>query len=129
MGASRKGLSPISPGKNSSKKTVFGGRRPPKKISNFKNIISYNIAPSQNVNIIINNKSLNIEAINWGLQFFDKKNNQIRNVINSRLETVHQKILFKESYIKKDVLYLLMVIMNGNLGMVLKPHILFKYQD
>lgn len=64
-------------------------------------IISYNIAPSQNVNVVINNKGLNIETINWGIQFLDKKNNQLRTVINSRLETVHERILFKESFTKK----------------------------
>jgi len=69
---------------------------------NTKNdIISYNIAPSQDVNVILNDKSLTIEAINWGIQFIDKKSNELRNVINSRLETVQEKILFKESFIKR----------------------------
>ena len=69
-----------------------------------KDIISYNIAPSQDVNIILNDKHLTIEAINWGIQFIDKKSNQLRNVINSRLETIQEKILFKESFIKRRCL-------------------------
>ena len=67
-------------------------------------IISYNIAPSQDVNIILNDKHLTIEAINWGIQFIDKKSNQLCNVINSRLETIQEKILFKESFIKRRCL-------------------------
>ena len=38
-----------------------------------KDIISYNIAPSQNVNIVINNNILDIETANWGIDFFDKR--------------------------------------------------------
>ena len=70
-------------------------------LNTIKDIISYNIAPSQDVNIILNDKHLTIEAINWGIQFIDKKSNQLRNVINSRLETVQEKILFKESFVKR----------------------------
>ena len=65
-------------------------------------ISSYNIAPSQEANVILKNKDLVTENINWGIKFFDKKNNQIRQIINSRLETINKKTLFKDSYIKKD---------------------------
>ncbi len=67
-------------------------------------IISYNIAPSQDVNIILNYNDLNIEKVNWGIQFIDKSTDQIRTVINSRLETVNEKILFKESFLNKRCL-------------------------
>ena len=69
-----------------------------------KDIISYNVAPQQDVNIIVKEKRFNIESVNWGIQFFDKKINKIRSVINSRLETVHEKILFKESFLKRRCL-------------------------
>ena len=69
-----------------------------------KDIISYNIAPSQNVNIIINNKILDVETANWGIDFFDKRYNLKRKVINSRLETIQQKILFKESFFHRRCL-------------------------
>ena len=67
-------------------------------------IISYNIAPSTYVNVILKNESLTIESITWGIQFIDKVNNQIKTVINSRLETVKEKILFKESFLKRRCL-------------------------
>ena len=71
---------------------------------NDNDIISYNIAPSQKVNIILINKEISIESSIWGLSYFDKKNNQKRQIINSRLETVHEKIIFKESFFKKRCL-------------------------
>ena len=67
-------------------------------------IISYNIAPSTDVNVILKNGNLTIESINWGIQFIDKVNNQINTVINSRIETVKEKILFKESFLKRRCL-------------------------
>ena len=67
-------------------------------------IISYNIAPSTDVNVILKNESLTIESITWGIQFIDKVNNQINTVINSRIETVKEKILFKESFLKRRCL-------------------------
>ena len=78
-------------------KKIFEIKEP---LNTKRDIISYNIAPSQDVNIILSDKHLTIEAINWGIQFIDKRNNQIRTVINSRLETVQEKILFKESFLK-----------------------------
>ena len=73
-------------------------------LSSKKDIISYNIAPTQDVNIILNHITLNIEAVNWGTQFINKTNNHIVTVINSRLETINEKILFKESFLKKRCL-------------------------
>lgn len=68
---------------------------------NVENGISYNIAPSQSTIIITNSKFFNIEKANWGMKFFDKKQNQEKNIINSRLETIQKKILFKESFEKR----------------------------
>ena len=63
--------------------------------------ISYNIAPSQISFIITNNKELNLEKAKWGYSFIDKKTNSEKSVINSRLETIIDKILFKDSYYKR----------------------------
>ena len=68
---------------------------------NVENRISYNIAPSQSTIIITNSKFFKIEKANWGMKFFDKKQNQEKNIINSRLETIQKKILFKESFEKR----------------------------
>ena len=68
---------------------------------NVENGISYNIAPSLSTIIIINSKFFKIEKANWGMKFFDKKQNQEKNIINSRLETIQKKILFKESFEKR----------------------------
>ena len=68
---------------------------------NVENGISYNIAPSQSTIIITNSKFFKIEKANWGMRFFDKKQNQEKNIINSRLETIQKKILFKESFEKR----------------------------
>jgi len=71
------------------------------KSENVENGISYNIAPSQSTIIITNSKFFKIEKANWGMKFFDKKQNQEKNIINSRLETIQKKILFKESFEKR----------------------------
>ncbi|SVD94936.1 uncharacterized protein METZ01_LOCUS447790, partial [marine metagenome] len=71
-------------------KKIFAIKEP---LNSKEDIISYNIAPSQDVNIILNYKCLNIETVNWGTKFIDKNNNQIRTVINSRIETINEKIL------------------------------------
>ena len=71
------------------------------KSENVENRISYNIAPSQSTIIITNSKFFKIEKANWGMRFFDKKQNQEKNIINSRLETIQKKILFKESFEKR----------------------------
>ena len=61
---------------------------------NVENGISYNIAPSQSTIIITNLKLFKIEKADWGMKFFDKRQNQEKNIINSRLETIQNKILF-----------------------------------
>ena len=68
---------------------------------NVENGISYNIAPSQSTIIMTNSKFFKIEKANWGMKFFDKRQNQEKNIINSRLETIQNKILFKESFEKR----------------------------
>jgi putative SOS response-associated peptidase YedK len=68
---------------------------------NVENGISYNIAPSQSTIIITNSKLFKIEKADWGMKFFDKRQNQEKNIINSRLETIQNKILFKESFEKR----------------------------
>jgi len=66
-----------------------------------KDLLSYNIAPSQNSYIIFKKGMINIDEASWGYSFYDKKNYQEKNIINSRLETINDKILFKESYFKR----------------------------
>jgi len=68
---------------------------------NVEDAISYNIAPSQSSVIIINSKFFKIEKADWGIKFFDKRQYQEKNIINSRLETIQKKILFKESFEKR----------------------------
>ena len=64
-------------------------------------LVSYNISPSQNSLIIFKDKEVNLDIAKWGYSFIDKKTNQEKNIINSRLETISNKILFKESYFKR----------------------------
>jgi len=66
-----------------------------------KDFISYNISPSHNSCIILRNKEIDLDIARWGYSFIDKKTNQEKNIINSRLETINDKILFKESYYKR----------------------------
>ena len=66
-----------------------------------KDLASYNISPSQTSNIIFKKNIINIDESKWGYSFFDKKNNQEKNIINSRIETINHKVLFKESYYKR----------------------------
>jgi len=66
-----------------------------------KDLISYNISPSQISYIIFKKDIINIDEAKWGYSFFDKTNNEEKNIINSRLETINSKLLFKESYYKR----------------------------
>ena len=66
-----------------------------------KDLVSYNISPSQTSIIIFKKKIIDIDESKWGYSFFDKKNNQKKNIINSRIETINNKVLFKESYYKR----------------------------
>ena len=80
-----------------------------KKIFNSKSVLtkdlrSYNISPSQNSYIIFKKNFINIEEAQWGYSFLDKKNNHEKNIINSRIETITDKLLFKDSYLKRKCL-------------------------
>ena len=66
--------------------------------------ISYNIAPSQSTHIIIQHKKLTIEQIDWGFQFIQKNTNIHKTIINSRLETITEKLIFKDSFNKRRCL-------------------------
>ena len=88
------------------------------KHSSFKDMISYNISPSQNNLIIFKKDTMNIEEAKWGYTFYDKKNNQEKNIINSRIETIRDKLLFKESYIKRKCL----IPLNGYYEWLLKDN-------
>ena len=68
----------------------------------LENIQSYNIAPSQESIIIINDNK--IETANWGFKFIDKENQKESLVINSRLETITDKVFFKDSFLKRKCL-------------------------
>ena len=70
--------------------------------SDFNITQSYNISPGQDVNIVLNYKFDNyLLSSNWGYNFINNKtkNNQI--VINSRIETINSKLLFKDSFLKR----------------------------
>ena len=67
----------------------------------IKDLISYNISPSNNSFILYKNTEINLDIAKWGYSFIDKKTNQEKTIINSRLETINDKILFKESYFKR----------------------------
>jgi len=66
-----------------------------------KDLISYNISPSQLSFIIFKKKKINLDFAKWGYSFFDNNTNQQKNVINSRIETVKDKLIFKESYLQR----------------------------
>ena len=66
-----------------------------------KDLVSYNISPSQNSYVVFREKKTNLDIAKWGYSFIDKKYNQEKNIINSRLDTIKNKTLFKESYYKR----------------------------
>jgi len=66
-----------------------------------KDILSYNVSPSQFTKIITNSKILQLENGKWGYTFLDKKTNSKKNIINSRLESIKNKFLFKDSFEKR----------------------------
>ena len=90
---------------------------------NVENAISYNIAPSQSSIIITNSKFFKIEKAKWGIKFFDTRQNQEKNIINSRLETIQKKILFKESFEKRRCV----IPANGYYEWSVKNNIKFPY--
>ena len=66
-----------------------------------KDIISYNISPSHFSFIIFKKKEIVLDFAKWGYSFFDYKANQEKNVINSRIETIRDKSIFKESFLQR----------------------------
>ena len=72
--------------------------------SSLKDLISYNISPSQNSLIIFKKNCIDMDEAKWGYSYFDKKDNQEKTIINSRIETIRDKFLFKESYLKRKCL-------------------------
>ena len=70
--------------------------------SDFNISQSYNISPGQNVNIIMTYKFENyFLASNWGYNFINSKTQNRQIVINSRIETINSKLLFKDSFLKR----------------------------
>ena len=93
------------------------------KHDNFKYKISYNISPSQLSLIITNFKFLKIENAKWGFDFFDKQRNIEKQIINSRLETIKEKMLFKDSFEKRKCI----IPANGYYEWTLKNNIKIPY--
>jgi len=70
--------------------------------SDFKNTQSFNISPGQDVNIILSYKHENYSlSSNWGYNFINSKTQNKQIVINSRIETINTKLLFKDSFLKR----------------------------
>ena len=70
--------------------------------SDFNITQSYNISPGQNVNIILSYKLENyLLETNWGYTFINSNNQNKQIVINSRIETINSKLLFKDSFLKR----------------------------
>ena len=79
------------------------------KIKNFSKE-SYNVCPQQNINVLFyDNEDLIFDSFSWGYTYYNKLNNKNQLVINSRLETINTKLLFKDSYLKRKCL----IIANG----------------
>ena len=65
------------------------------KVNNFAEK-SYNVSTQQNINVILFDKGyLILDSIKWGYNFLNKHTDKNQLVINSRLETINSKILFK----------------------------------
>ena len=70
--------------------------------SDFSTTQSYNISPGQDVNIVLNYKFENyLLSSNWGYNFINNKTKNNQSVINSRIETINSKLLFKDSFLKR----------------------------
>ena len=77
-----------------------------KKINNFTEK-SYNICPKQKINLIfIENGNLTLDSLEWGYSFHNKITNKNQLIINSRIETINTKLIFKESYLKRKCIVL-----------------------
>lgn len=66
--------------------------------------ISYNVAPSHKLNIIIKKNNFSINESSWGINFINKQSNENINMINSRIETLSKNIYFNNSSIKNRCL-------------------------
>ena len=76
------------------------------KVNNFAEK-SYNVSPQQNINVILFDEGdVKLDSIKWGYSFYNEYTNKNQLIINSRLETINSKILFKESYLKRKCLVL-----------------------
>ena len=70
--------------------------------TNYNTVSSYNIAPGEDVNIVLNYEYQNyLLASNWGYNFINNKTQNKQIVINSRIETINTKLLFKDSFLKR----------------------------
>ena len=70
--------------------------------SDFNITQSYNVSPGQDVNIILSYKFENyLLSSNWGYNFINSKTQNNQSVINSRIETINSKLLFKDSFLKR----------------------------
>ena len=70
--------------------------------SDFSTTKSYNISPGQDVNIVLNYKFDNfLLSSNWGYNFINSNTKKNQSVINSRIETINSKLLFKDSFLKR----------------------------
>ena len=70
--------------------------------SDFSTTQSYNISPGQDVNIVLSYKFDNyLLSSNWGYNFINNKTKNNQSVINSRIETINSKLLFKDSFLKR----------------------------
>jgi len=83
---------------------------PSSSILNYSNK-SYNISPSNLINVIYknNNDNINIDNLFWSFSYYNKQNNITQFVINSRIETIVSKFLFKDSFLNRKCL----IISNG----------------
>ena len=70
--------------------------------SDFNTTQSYNISPGHDVNIVLNYRFDNyLLSSNWGYNFINSKTKNNQSVINSRIETINSKLLFKDSFLKR----------------------------
>jgi len=92
--------------------------------TNYNTVSSYNIAPGQDVNIVLNYEYQNyLLASNWGYNFINYKTQNKQIVINCRIETINTKLLFKDSFLKRKCI----IPANGyyewnNIGSEKKPY-------
>ena len=82
---------------------------PNSQIINYTNK-SYNVSPSDLINVVYeNDNNFIIDTFNWSYSFFNKQNNNTQFVINARIETINNKYLFKDSFIRRKCL----IVANG----------------